>query len=288
MPLPYPALVNFGPSSAGLNTVGYQLKEADGGNEGSRVTTGVSELGTNTGIYRATVTIPWWWASYILWDTGQGAATKYAAEAIHHPGMVWEAEEMQHGTLGTFGSRLHMLEQDMIRSWVWNAPLINYAGVTTFGGSLQYETAYGGDVAAATGTTIQLGTNEGTTNNYTGWGVSIHSGLGAGQYRTIASYVPATRTATLDRAWATNPDTTSTYKLWPPVTLDAGGLDTVPIEAGHNLRKTLSAIAAATAGVETRPTATTVAYAGIGVATNRITATIDPGNGRRSAVTLSL
>jgi hypothetical protein len=287
--LTYPAIVSFGAASGGLNTVGYQLKTAAGTNVGGRVTSGVTELAAGSGIYRTTLTLTWHEASLILWDTGQGGATKYAAEAIRPPGLVWEALEAEHMTPNTFGIRAQSLQQDMIRAWVWNAPLANHAGETTFGGSLQLETGYGGIVAATTPTTVQLGANEGTTVDFGGWGVSIHSGQGSGQYRTIVGYAPTTRTATLDRAWTVTPNNTSIYKLWPPVSLDVGGTDTLPIEAGVNLRQTVRAIAAVTAGTETQPTATGVAYAALGSpGTPRVASTVNLTTGVREATSHSL
>lgn len=49
----------------------------------------------------------------------------------------------------------------------------------------------------------------------------ITGGTGSGQSRTIASYAPSTRTITLDEAWSTTPDNTSTFAL------DLSGAETV-------------------------------------------------------------
>lgn len=69
--------VNFGPGKASLATVGYTLTG------GSRITAGVAEIGTATGIYGATVTFADGFAGSILWDTGQGGSTVYAAEEVN-------------------------------------------------------------------------------------------------------------------------------------------------------------------------------------------------------------
>jgi hypothetical protein len=69
--------VNFGPGRGGLSTVGYTLTG------GSRITAGVAEVGTATGIYGATVTFADGFAGAILWDTGQGGSTVYAAEEVN-------------------------------------------------------------------------------------------------------------------------------------------------------------------------------------------------------------
>lgn len=67
--------VGFGSTKTGLVTVGYQLKNANGTNNGIRVTTGIVEIGS--GYYQAAVSIPDGHIGGILWDTGE-ALPKYA------------------------------------------------------------------------------------------------------------------------------------------------------------------------------------------------------------------
>lgn len=74
--------VNFGSASGGLATVGYQLKDSSGASVGSRITSGVYELGTSTGIYGANVSVPDGFSGSIQWDTG-GGSPKYANEDIN-------------------------------------------------------------------------------------------------------------------------------------------------------------------------------------------------------------
>ena len=52
--------------------------------------------------------------------------------------------------------------------------------------------------------------------------ISITSGTGAGQTRTMSAYVAATRTATVSVNWATTPDTTSVYSIGNLTTTRAG------------------------------------------------------------------
>lgn len=53
---------------------------------------------------------------------------------------------------------------------------------------------------------------------YNGWKVTITSGKGAGQTRTVLDYNGATRTITsLDQNWDITPDRTSEYRLTPPL-----------------------------------------------------------------------
>lgn len=73
---------------------------------------------------------------------------------------------------------------------------------------------YTGTAQAGAATSITLDTGASTTNNlYQGEIVSIVSGTGAGQTRSIVNYVGSTRVATVDRAWITNPDNTSVFEI---------------------------------------------------------------------------
>lgn len=70
--------VNFGPGKKGLDTVGFTLINSSGVVAVARSTTGVHEVGTNTGIYAAPITFNNFVGS-ILWDTGGGSPV-YATE----------------------------------------------------------------------------------------------------------------------------------------------------------------------------------------------------------------
>lgn len=77
MPYALYKTANFGPGRSGLATVGYTLTG------GARVTAGVAEVAAGTGVYGATVALPDGFAGAILWDTGQGGQTAYAAEDVN-------------------------------------------------------------------------------------------------------------------------------------------------------------------------------------------------------------
>jgi len=66
---------NFGAGYAGTATVGYRLYDKNGVAQGSRITAGVTELGTNTGIFISDVDTPDT-ETIVLWDTG-GATPRY-------------------------------------------------------------------------------------------------------------------------------------------------------------------------------------------------------------------
>lgn len=71
-----------------------------------------------------------------------------------------------------------------------------------------------GTAAAGAATTITIQTALGADSLPVGCKVKITSGTGVGQCRTITAYVNATKVATVDRAWTTNPDNTSVYTIF--------------------------------------------------------------------------
>lgn len=71
--------VNFGKGKGGLDTVGFTLINASGNVSVARATVGVHEVGTDTGIYAAPMTLATGFAGSILWDTGD-ASVAYATE----------------------------------------------------------------------------------------------------------------------------------------------------------------------------------------------------------------
>lgn len=63
-------------------------------------------------------------------------------------------------------------------------------------------------------TTIQLASGDVTTDDeWNGYGINITGGTGSGQWRMISDSVASTDTVTVDTAWTTNPDATSTYAV---------------------------------------------------------------------------
>jgi Tfp pilus assembly protein PilW len=73
----------------------------------------------------------------------------------------------------------------------------------------QQATAQGG-----TATSIELAATASNTHNaYQGATIRTLSGTGAGQARVVTTYNGGTQTATVDAAWTTIPDTTTTYAI---------------------------------------------------------------------------
>jgi chromosome segregation ATPase len=75
-------VVNMGPSKAGLSSVGYTVYGTDGVQLQARSTSGVVEIGSNTGIYAANVSMPGY-DSIVLWDTGD-TGVRYSTEDYQH------------------------------------------------------------------------------------------------------------------------------------------------------------------------------------------------------------
>ena len=81
-----------------------------------------------------------------------------------------------------------------------------------------------GTAQAGAASTITLAAGASATDSlYLALAIAIVSGTGAGQSRVITAYVGSTKVATVDRAWATNPDNTSVYVIMktPSPKLDA-------------------------------------------------------------------
>lgn len=88
---------------------------------------------------------------------------------------------------------------------------IIYAGVNDPGSNIT------GTAAAGTNNSINLGANGSTSpNSYVGNVISITSGTGIGQQKTVISYDIATKIAIVDSNWSVNPNGTSVYSISAP------------------------------------------------------------------------
>jgi hypothetical protein len=67
------SVVDFGAGRSGLSTVGYKVYTQSSNTLGSRITTGVQEIGA-TGKYGAVVTFPDGFVGGVLWDSGETVA----------------------------------------------------------------------------------------------------------------------------------------------------------------------------------------------------------------------
>ena len=92
----------------------------------------------------------------------------------------------------------------------------------------------GANAASATANTITLRVDADGARNFASYvnaPIFIVQGTGTGQQRTITSYNPGTRVATVNANWDTIPDTTSFYAIGRPRTDESGsvaGIFTIP------------------------------------------------------------
>lgn len=88
-------------------------------------------------------------------------------------------------------------------------------------GAFSIENRFMGEIRRAsiqtsTSTSITLDAISSATNNwYLGGTLFIEAGTGAEQQREITSYTGASKLALVDRAWIINPDSTSTFRVFP-------------------------------------------------------------------------
>ncbi len=88
---------------------------------------------------------------------------------------------------------------------------------TNIGTLLAAEVIRSGTAQAGSTSTITLDSGASATNNlYAGAVVIITSSTGVSQVRTIVSYVGSTKVATVNRAWVTNPSSSSVFSLVTP------------------------------------------------------------------------
>lgn len=108
------------------------------------------------------------------------------------------------------------------RAWTTNPDATSVYTVLAESGPF-YDVASAGTAQAGAATTITLQSNASATDGfYVGQLVVIRSGTGAGQARVIIAYVGATKVATVNRAWVTNPASGSVYVT---VGVDAANVD---------------------------------------------------------------
>lgn len=97
---------------------------------------------------------------------------------------------------------------------VWDETTASHTAVGSFGQTLQLE--HSGLAQAGGASTVTLSAGASATNEFYKNGlITITSGTGVGQARSINSYVGATRVATVDRAWSINPANGSGYIVLP-------------------------------------------------------------------------
>ena len=107
-------------------------------------------------------------------------------------------------------------------------------------------------------------------------------GSSGSYYANVASWDSSWRGVI---AWDYPAATYLAIEDFTPEVLNAAGLDGIAVETGVNARQALAVMAAALAGTLSGGGTTTITIKGVGVATTRITATVDSSNNRTAVVT---
>lgn len=145
---------------------------------------------------------------------------------------------------------------------------------------------------AGAATTITLDASASAVNSfYLGNSILLTGGTGVGQFRTMTGYVGATKVATVDSAWATNPDNTTTFAIFPAAATVAdvadGVWDELIGDSTITARQAMKLFVSALAGIVSGAGTTTITFKNVANDTSVIVATVD-SSGNRSAVTLTL
>ena len=102
--------------------------------------------------------------------------------------------------------------------YVTGIKFVNYSGSAIAFPNTVIETSNAQGITTNTTNTIVLNASAINLNNqYTSMEITITSGTGTGQVRTIIDYVGNTRTATVNTAWGVVPNSTSNYSLAIPL-----------------------------------------------------------------------
>ncbi len=200
---------------------------------------------------------------------------------------VWDLTVSGHTTSGTFGAAMNAAGS---AGDPWSTSLPGSYGSGTAGYILGNAVSTAAGIRTAIGlASANLDTQLSTIAGYIDTEVAaIYSRIGAPAGASIAADIAAIKSETaaiLDDTGTSGVVVASASKTG--YSLASSGLDAIVIETGLNARQALAINAAALAGVLSGAATTTVTVKGAGVATTRITATVD-ADGNRSAVTLAL
>lgn len=117
-----------------------------------------------------------------------------------------------------------------IAAGVWDESRSAHTASGSFGASNQV--IRGATAQAGAATTITLDASASATDSfYNEQIVMLIAGTGAGQARRITAYTGATKVATVELAWVTNPDNTSVFVITPQRTVASGGLSAGQVSA---------------------------------------------------------
>ena len=165
------------------------------------------------------------------WGSGAITAASIASDAI-------TAAKVADGTIDAATFAASAITATVIASDAITAAKIadNAIDRATFAADTGLQSIRSNTAQAGASTTITLDASASAVDDYYNHALILTTGgTGSGQYRIISDYVGSTKVATVDSAWATNPDNTTTFVILPAASTAADIADAVWDEArsGH-------------------------------------------------------
>ena len=281
--------LDAGASATANSYVGDEIKLLTGTGAGAVRTI----IAYNTGTLVATVDRPW--------DTNPVSGTTFQTLHIAKADVYnWNSVNVTGMPMPTYTQPTGFLAATFPSGTIANTTNITAGTITTTTNLTNAPTS--GDFTAtmktSIGTAVAASAVASVTGNVTGSVGSINGvtfptrfsslaidGAGDVTYNNAAPPSAATLAAAVAADFPTNFGAMA-ISAGGGVALASNGLDAVAVEVGLNARQALSICAAALAGVLAGAGTTTITINGAGVATLRITATVD-ANGDRSSLTLA-
>jgi len=133
-------------------------------------------------------------------------------------------------------------------------------------------------VRESTTETVKLDSRaSGADDRYVGYSIRIFAGTGVGQIRKITAYVGATKTATVESVWSTQPDSSSRYEIIPSINISGDGTGAIAYAKMHSYAaNTIESVVVASAGTNYTNAVATVTPAGLGTV---LEVTVNPVGG---------
>lgn len=192
--------------------------------------------------------------------TGAITSAKFAAGAIDAAAIASDAiaaAKIAAGAITSAKFAAGAIDASAIASDAITAAKIadNAIDRATFAADTGLQSIRSNTAQAGGATTITLDASASAVDDfYNGASILLTGGTGAGQFRIITDYVGATKIATVDTAWVTNPNATSTFAIFPAADTAADIADAVwdELQSGHTTAGTFGKyLDSAVSGVST-------------------------------------
>jgi hypothetical protein len=151
--------------------------------------------------------------------TGDNVAVDVVAMKAETTLIVADTDELQTDDVPGLIAALNDPTAAVIADAVWDEALSGHVAGGSAGKTLLNAAGFivaDGTAQAGAASTITLESGESATDDFFKFNrIVLDGGTGVGQSRIITKYVGSTKVATVDAAWFTNPDATSTYIIEP-------------------------------------------------------------------------